>query len=105
MATFVHLAPQSRVGLIRRNGLGRTAGTARRPRGVFAVPVTRNFYVSHQWLRELRRRAPGPILGVYFRVQDAEPVWIGHYNRGHRSMTAAEAAGEFSAAEDPHAGK
>lgn len=101
MATFVHLAPRSRAGLIRRNGLARTAGSRGRPRGVFAVPVTRNFYVSHQWLRELARRGQGPIVGIYFRVHDTEPVWIGHYNRGHTPMSAAEAVARFSSAEDP----
>ena len=89
---FVHLSPQSRTERIRRNGLGRlrkAAGT--RPTGVFAMPVTRNFYVSHQWLRELKRNGHAPIAGVYFRIGDNEPVWIGHYNHGRAKMTAAEA--------------
>jgi hypothetical protein len=60
MAMFVHLAPESRIALIRRTGIRRLrrAGVAF-PAGVFAVPVTRNFYVSHQWLRELKRRNAG----------------------------------------------
>jgi hypothetical protein len=70
------------------------------PGGVFAVPVTRNFFLSHQWLRELRRRNQGTIVGVYFRVPDAEQVWVGHYRLVHRWMSAAEAAAEFAAADD-----
>jgi len=70
------------------------------PGGIFAVPVTRNFYVSHQWLRELKRRTQGPIAGIYFRVPDDERVWVGHYNQGHQWMSASEAAGEFMVAED-----
>ncbi|MFL5241942.1 MAG: hypothetical protein ACJ8FY_07525 [Gemmataceae bacterium] len=101
MAMFVHLAPESRIAVIRRNGIRRL----RRPRndfpaGVFAVPVTANFYISHQWLRELKRRNQGSIAGVYFRIPDNEQVWLGHYNQGHRSMSAAEAVKEFMAAED-----
>ena len=101
MAMFVHLAPESRVPLIRRNGIRRL----RRPRGdfpggVFAVPVTRNFYVSHQWLRELKRGNGGSIAGVYFRIPDGERVWVGHYGQAHRWMTAAEAAGEFDSTAD-----
>ncbi len=101
MAMFVHLSPMSRVPLIRRNGIGR----ARRavgdfPGGVFAVPVTRNFYLSHQWLRELKRSNQGPIGGVYFRIPDGERVWVGHYRRAHRWVTAAEAVAAFDAAED-----
>ena len=100
MAMFVHLTPESRLAVIRRNGIRRL----RRPRrdfpgGVFAVPVTRNFYVSHQWVRELRRRNAGPVAGVYFRIPDDEPVWVGHYGRAHRWMTAAEAGAVFQAAE------
>ena len=101
MAMFVHLTPESRVALIRRNGIRRL----RRPfgdfpGGVFAVPVTRNFYVSHQWLRELKRRNQGAIVGVYFRIPDEEEVWVGHYRQGHCWRSAAEAVGEFAAAED-----
>ena len=101
MAMFVHLALQSNVARIRRNGIRRLRPAKESfPGGVFAVPVTRNFYVSHQWLRELKRRNQRPIAGIYFRISDDEQVWIGHYNQGHRWMSAAEAVAEFMAAED-----
>jgi hypothetical protein len=103
MPVFVHLAPESRVALIQRNGIGRLRKPlGARPGGLFAVPVTRNFYVSHQWLRELKRRGVGAISGVYFRLPDDEPVWVGHYGQAHRLMTAVQAAAEFSSAEDRH---
>ena len=73
MAMFVHLAPESRVALIRRNGIRRMRQAGGDfPGGVFAVPVTRNFYVSHQWLRELKRSNQGAIAGVYFRIPEPE---------------------------------
>jgi len=101
MAMFVHLAPESRIALIRRNGIRRLRrAVGNFPGGVFAVPVTRNFYVSHQWLRELKRRNQGRIAGVYFRIPDEERVWVGHYNQGHRWLSASEAVAEFMAAED-----
>jgi hypothetical protein len=101
MAMFVHLAPESRVSAIRRNGLSRLQrARSDIPRGVYAVPVTRNFYISHQWLRELKRRNRGPIAGIYFRVSDQEEVWVGHYNQAYRWMSAAEAADMFMHAED-----
>ncbi len=100
MTMFVHLAAESRVPLIRRNGLSRLRkSTATQPGGIFAMPVTRNFYISHQWLRELKRRGQGAIAGVYFRIPDTELVWVGHYGQAHRQMTAVEAEGEFMAAE------
>lgn len=100
MAMFVHMAPESRLALIRRNGIGRLRKpTARHPGGIFAVPVTRNFYISHQWLRELKRFGRGSIAAVYFRIPDDEPVWVGHYGFAHLQMTAAAASGEFQMSE------
>jgi hypothetical protein len=100
MPMFVHLAPESRLKMIQRNGIGRLRKTSgNRPAGIFAMPVTRNFYVSHQWLRELKRKGQGPIFGVYFRIPDVETVYIGHYNRRHRGMTAKEAVAEFMTSE------
>lgn len=102
MAMFVHLAPDSQLERIRRNGIGRlrrAAGSI--PRGVFAVPVTRDFYASHQWLREIKRRNKGPVAAVYFRIPDQELVYIGHYGQAHRRLPAAEAVAQFAAADDP----
>jgi hypothetical protein len=98
VAMFVHLALESRIALIRRNGIRRLRRPwGEFPGGVFAVPVARSFYISHQWLRELKRRNAGPIAGVYFRIPDDEEVWVGHYGEAHRWMTAAEAVAEFLA--------
>jgi hypothetical protein len=102
MAMFVHLTTESRIQRIRRNGIARlrkAAGTS--PEGVYAVPVTRNFYASHQWLRELKRRNQGPIAGIYFRIPDEQPVWVGHYGQAPRLVTAAEAMAQFTKADDP----
>ena len=101
MAMFVHLAPESRIALIRRNGIRRMRKRAGDfPGGLYAVPVTRNFYLSHQWLRELKRKNQGAIAGVYFRIADEERVWVGHYNQAHQWMSAAEAIAAFQNAED-----
>jgi hypothetical protein len=99
---FVHLTSESRIRGIRRHGIARlrrAVGTS--PGGVYAVPVTRNFYASHQWLRELKRRNQGPIAGIYFRVPDDQLVWIGHDGQGHRFVTASEALAQFTKADDP----
>ena len=102
MAMFVHLTLEALARRIRRNGISRLRkGVGSSPKGVFAVPVTRNFYASHQWVRELKRRNRGPLAGVYFRVPDKERVWVGHYGQVHRWMSAAEAAALFATADDP----
>lgn len=106
MPMFVHLAPESQIARMRHNGISRLRrAIGSRPGGIFAVPVTRNFYISHQWLRELKGRNQGPIAGVYFRIADGELVWVGHYGQAHRRMTAAEAVAEFMAAESRWAGR
>lgn len=101
MTMFVHLAPETRSSLIRRNGVRRLRKAFHTSaRGVFAVPVVRNFFISHQWCRELRRRSKGQIVGIYFRIPDTEGVWVGHYGQVHRQMTAARASAEFMQAVD-----
>lgn len=101
MAMFVHLTPESRVNNIRRNGIGRLRKLHNGDRGIFAMPVTRNFYVSHQWLRELKRTNPGAIAGVYFRIGDEEIVSIGHYNQAHQDMYASLAVAEIMSSAAP----
>jgi hypothetical protein len=102
MAMFVHLTAESRVPRIRRNGitiLRKAFGTV--PKGVYAVPVTHNFYASHQWLRELKRHHQGPIAAVYFRIPDEQLVWVGHYGQAQLHVSAAEAIARFMETDDP----
>src|SRR5215467_9425303 len=91
MAMFVHLTAERNVNRILRNGISRLRKRSDTPHGIFAMPVTRSFYVSHQWLRELKRRGQGSIAAVYFRIPDEDDVWVGHYHRSHRRMTASQA--------------
>jgi hypothetical protein len=99
MAMFVHLSPEKNVKAILRSGVTRLRRGGSRPGGVYAMPVTRNFYVSHQWLRELKRGGQRTICAVYFRIPDDEQVWVGHYGQNHRAMSAAEAAAVMMSAE------
>jgi hypothetical protein len=101
----VHLTSEKNARLILRNGINRMrrqvilAGGIR-PGGIFAMPVTRNFYISHQWLRELKRGPRATVVAVYFRIPDEDPVWVGHYNQAHQKMTAAEATAAVMASEN-----
>jgi len=70
---FVHLTSQRNVASIRRGGIGLRKRLFR-PRGVYAMPVTRNFYISHQWLRELRRLGGGTIVAVYLAAAASRPA-------------------------------
>lgn len=90
MATLVHLTSATCLRRILRAGIKHEA-TRFGSTGVFAMPVTPNYVVSHQWTRELRKWGRGRIVAVYFRVPDDEPVTLGHYNRPQEDMTAAQA--------------
>ena len=98
MTTFVHISDERTGRSIERNGLRlpRTrqgfVETATLKHGVFAMPVISNFMITHQWVRELKRRGYRTSVGVYFVVSDDEQVWIGRYNTPKRLVTAAHAA-------------
>ncbi len=98
---FVHLTAEKNLKAILRNGISRMRKTPATP-GIFAMPVTRNFYVSHQWLRELKRSSHGGMIaGVYFRIPDDQNVLVGHYNQPHQNMTATQAAALISSQANP----
>ena len=100
MPIFVHLAPEKNVRAIRRGGIRVGEPRVSVPAGVYALPVTPHFVVSHQWIRELRRGGQRVICGVYFRIPDSELVLIGHYNQPHLEVTAARAAAIMMQAQD-----
>ncbi|MCZ7647197.1 MAG: hypothetical protein M5U26_18400 [Planctomycetota bacterium] len=99
MAQFVHLVSEKLASAVRRRGINLNRSRSWPARGVYAMPVTPRFYISHQWLRELKRDGQRTVVGVYFRIPDDEPVLVGHYRFAHRACTAAEAAGVILKAE------
>lgn len=100
MAMFVHLAPEHLARAIRRAGLRPDRRWIDAGKAVYAVPVTPNFFRTHQWLREKKRGGGRTIVGVYFRVPHQTPVRVGHYGGPWERMTAAEAVGLFMGDDD-----
>lgn len=96
MPTLVHIADERDSTKIISNGL--KIGKWRK--GIFFMPITQDFYVSHQWLRELKRRGIRTFVGVYFKLSSNELVWFGKYHEGHKKLTLREALAEFMKAED-----
>src|SRR5687767_6099473 len=90
MPVFVHLTSQRNISSVRRSGIGRRSKYVGFD-GVYAMPVTRNFYVSHQWLRELKRTGERTFVAIHFRIPDEQVVAVGHYSREHLATTATEA--------------
>jgi hypothetical protein len=97
MPMLVHIAPEKDIGSIRRAGI--RIGKFRN--GVYAMPVLKNFVVSHQWLRELKRGGGRTLSAVHFRIPDGETVLMGHYSKEQVEVTAAQAAHAIMHAEDP----
>lgn len=65
------------------------------------MPVLQNFYVSHQWLRELKRGGARTYIGVYFRFDSKDLVYAGKYNQQHRHIPLGEAIKEIMSLDDP----
>jgi hypothetical protein len=97
MPTLVHLADEREASNIKRNGL--KIGKFRQ--GIFCMPVMQNFYLSHQWLRELKRRGVKTFVGVYFKVDSKTKVFAGKYNSEHRHIELGQAIKEIQTMDDP----
>lgn len=97
MPTLVHLTDEKNSARIKSSGLS----PGKIGSGIFAMPVLPNFYVSHQWLRELKRSGARTYVGVYFKVPSSELVYAGKYNKRHRHIKLREAIKEIMELEDP----
>lgn len=95
MASFIHLADAKNQRLLEKNGI--KVGK----KGVFSTPITKNFSVTHQWSRELKRTGVKSLVCVQFRVPDDEVVSVGRYNGDKISMTAAESVATVANHTDP----
>ena len=60
-----------------------------------------NFYLSHQWLRELKRGGVKTFVGVYFKMDSKTKVYAGRYNQDHRHIELGEAIKEIQTIDDP----
>lgn len=94
MGMFVHITTSRSARKIVRAGI-------RGP--VFCMPVLPNYMITHQWVRELRRRgAMHPrAVGIYFRIPAEEPVYCGHFIGPAEVMPAGRAASAVMRAEYP----
>ncbi|MFT3751221.1 MAG: hypothetical protein QM768_23115 [Agriterribacter sp.] len=97
MPILVHLADERESANIMRNGIV----TGKRRPGIFCMPVLQNFYLSHQWLRELKRRGVRTFVGIYFKVDSRLKVYAGKYNEEHKHITVGEAIKEIQIMDDP----
>jgi hypothetical protein len=97
MPVLVHLADERESASIEKNGIKPGKGR----RGIYCMPVTQSFYISHQWLRELKRRGVRSYVGVYFKLDSKTMVYAGKYHEKHRHITLGEAIKEITRMKDP----
>ncbi|HEY7348167.1 MAG TPA: hypothetical protein VH599_07575 [Ktedonobacterales bacterium] len=95
MSLFVHLTSAGQVNRIRRSGI------KKKGRGVFCMPVLPNYYISHQWVRELKRSGQRTMVAIYFSLSPDEPVEVGRYNQPHQYISAGAAIKVITESPDP----
>lgn len=97
MPTLVHITDDKNSRHIARAGIavGKNLGI------VYFMPVVQDHFISHQWLRELRRSGARVLVGVYFRLSSEELVWAGKYNSPHQRLPLGQAIRELCALPDP----
>lgn len=67
---------------------------------VFFMPHMKDFVISHQWARELKRSGIKNFAAVDFRISNDEEVWFGKYNSQHQKMKLGEAVAALMNTED-----
>lgn len=99
MPRLVHLARASQRRSIERSGLR----GARRPvlnedkkwvehrHVIYAMPMTTNFALTYQWVRELGRWHDEKLIAVHLRIPSEEAVLVGRYSEAHVLMPLGEA--------------
>lgn len=97
MPILVHVSDKKNERSIRSSGItpGKDAP------GVYFMPVVESHFVSHQWVRELKRKGIKNFVGVYFRLRSDELVWSGKYNDEHIERPLGEAIAELRSLDEP----
>ncbi|MFJ9430585.1 HEAT repeat domain-containing protein [Streptomyces sp. NPDC101490] len=106
MAMLVHLTSAADVPRIRRSGVRAVSHGQGGARGAYCFPVLPSHTLTHQWLRELARFGRrGGLVAVHVRLDDEQPVLVGHYSDRWRdaqaTVPAAEAVRRIGALDDP----
>jgi hypothetical protein len=91
MPILTHLAPEKDAKAIDRTGIKAASSSHGTPKGVFCMAIMPNYFATHQWLRELKRRGDRTMVAVDFRLRSAERAWFGHYGRPHSETTVGRA--------------
>ena len=97
MPTLVHLADERNSKKILKSGIK----IPKNSYGIYFMPVLQDFYITHQWLRELKRGGAKSIIGVYFKLDSPELVYAGKFSEEHKHISLGEAIKEIMSLKDP----
>jgi hypothetical protein len=110
MAKFVTIKTMKRAQAIERSGvikahaasfliptkLKGSTGLWYHAKVVYAMPVSTNYVVSHQWIAEIQSNyAHVPVSAIYFDLPDEQMVYFGHYAAAKLKATAGEVCAYF----------
>jgi hypothetical protein len=108
MTMLVHLIDDRQRAAVKRSGIRGQAWTLRSggqsveiARAVFAMPVLPNYFVTHQWLRELKRNGMRTVAGIHFKQRSDAMIWVGRYDGDHRHVPLGHAVSLIMAEPDP----
>ena len=100
MPILTHLASEKDTKSIDRTGIKAVSSGHRTPKGVFCMAITPNYFATHQWHRELKRRGQRTMVAVDFRLSSDVRTWFGHYGRPHSETTVGRAIHMLMETED-----
>lgn len=101
MATFIHMADERKQKAIQKNGI-KSISKHENKKGIYCFPVLKDYMISHQWSREIRRSGIRNYICIQFTIDDDEMVLIGKYNEKHVEVTASEAVKIAMDHDDPN---
>ncbi|MGI0119420.1 hypothetical protein [Zooshikella sp. RANM57] len=95
MAVLVHITSIENEASIKRTGIKPDYRNV-----VFFMPHMKDFLISHQWARELKRQGIKNFAAVDFKIPNDEEIWFGKYHLQHEKMKLNRAISLFMYAED-----
>jgi hypothetical protein len=97
---FVHFTDSKKVDRVVRRGILAVKTRLEGVRGCYCTPVLQDYFRTHQWLRELKRRGCQSMHAVQFNQPPETRVLVGRFGQEHLDVTAAEAAAVFAQHKD-----
>ena len=87
MSVLVHISKAENEKSILRSGIK----PGKHSNIVYFMPHLKEFLISHQWARELKRFGIKNFIAVDFKIPNNEEIWFGRYTDGHKKLALNKA--------------